>query len=435
MRSVGLLAGALAVLALVAAPPVLRAGEYDFDVAETEKKPYHLGGYLEIRPALSGVDRDAAFTRLRRSSRSEEGTLAEYDAALLLEGGLEWGPAQFQARTNTRYRDADPGSTFDTTLYEGSLTVRPSSSLALGAGKRPLAWGKGYAWNPVAFVDRPKDPEEPDLNREGRVLASAEYVKSFGGPLRTLAVTPVLLPVSERVNDDFGEPDRLNAAGKLYLLLYDTDVDLLFLAGGSRSPRYGLDFSRNVTTNLEVHGEYARIEDSRRSVVDGGGLPHPVVADVASWLVGVRYLTERDTTFIVECYRNGTGYTEQETREYFAFVHRAYDAYRSSGSDAQLLQAAEAAERGYGRPNAGRSYGYLRVSQKEPFGLPYWTPALSAIANLEDGSGTVSPELAYTGITNLELRLKGTVFAGDRLTEFGEKPSDYRVELLARYYF
>ena len=35
------------------------------------------------------------------------------------------------------------------------------------AGKRTLRWGKGYAWNPIGFVERPKDPNDPDLAREG----------------------------------------------------------------------------------------------------------------------------------------------------------------------------------------------------------------------------------------------------------------------------
>jgi hypothetical protein len=116
-------------------------------------------------------------------------------------------------------------------------------------------------------------------------------------------------------------------------------------------------------------------------------------------------------------------------------VHNAYDSYLSTGNDAGLQRAAAVTEKSYGRANAGREYAYLRVSQKDPFDILYWTPALTAIVNTEDRSYSLSPEIAYTGITNLEMRLKGTVLAGDRLSEFGEKPYDYRVELRARYYF
>lgn len=434
MRSARFLPLALAGLALSLSASVLRAEEYSFDIAETEKKPYHIGGYVEARPVLSGLDRDAAWYKLRFFDRDQGRTLPEYNAALLLEGSLEAGPAKLVARTATQYQDADRDATFKTTVYEGFLTVRPSPSLAIDAGKKALKWGKGYAWNPVAFIDRPKNPDDPDLSREGFVVASADWIRSFGGPLATLSLTPVLVPVAEHVNEDFGEADHLDAAGKVYLLLYDTDIDLLFLSGGSRTSRLGLDFSRNLGTNFEVHGEYARVEDQRRRLIAGDGSVRQSVSDVSSWLLGLRYLTAGDTTYVLEYYRNGAGYTEGEMREYLAFVHDAHESYRSSGSSALLEKAAAVAE-SYGRPSAGRSYGYLRVSQKEPFDMLYWTPAVTAIVNAEDGSCSLTPELSYTGITNVELRLKGTVLAGNRLSEFGEKPNDFRLELLARYYF
>lgn len=46
-----------------------------------------------------------------------------------------------------------------------------------------MRWGKGYAWNPVGFVERPKDPNDPELAREGYWMASADYIVNFTGPL------------------------------------------------------------------------------------------------------------------------------------------------------------------------------------------------------------------------------------------------------------
>jgi hypothetical protein len=413
----------------------LRAEEYSFDLSEVEKKPCYLGGYAELRPLLYGLDQDAALYQLRFYNREEGHTLPEYNAALQLEGGIEEGITKLFVRTNTTYQNSYLGTTSTTTAYEAFLSVKPAPSLTIDAGKRTLKWGKGYAWNPVAFVDRPKNPDEPDLNLEGFVVASVDYIRSFNGPLKTLSITPVLVPVSEHVNDDLGTANHLNTAGKVYLLLYDTDIDFLFLTGASRPSRYGMDISRNITTNLEIHGEFARIDDFTRSYIAADGSTHQTVYDATSWLLGLRYLTEKDTTYILEYYRNGTGFTGQETRDYFTFVHNAYDSYLSTGNDALLQKAAAVTEKNYGRPNAGQEYAYLRISQKDPFDILYWTPALTAIVNIEDRSYSLSPEIAYTGITNLEMRLKGTVLAGDRLSEFGEKPYDYRMELRARYYF
>jgi hypothetical protein len=416
-------------------PSFLPADEYAFDLSEVEKKPYHLGGYAELRPLLYGLDHDAALYQLRFYSREEGHTLPEYNAALQLEGGLEKGMARFFFRTNTAYQNSYLGTTSTTTAYEAFLSLKPAPALTIDAGKKTLKWGKGYAWNPVAFVDRPKNPDEPDLNLEGFVVASADYIKSFNGPLKTLSITPVLIPVSEHANDDFGKANHLNTAGKIYLLLHDTDIDFLFLTGASRPSRYGMDISRNITTNLEIHGEFSRIDDFTRGSIGSNGSSYQTVYDATNWLLGLRYLTKKDTTYILEYYRNGTGFTEQEMQDSFIFVYNAYDSYLSTGNDAFLQRTAAVTEKSYGRANAGREYAYLRVSQKDPLDILYWTPAVTAIVNTGDRSYSLSPEISYTGTTNLEMRLKGTVLAGERLSEYGEKPYDYRVELRVRYYF
>jgi hypothetical protein len=82
-----------------------------------------------------------------------------------------------------------------------------------------------------------------------------------------------------------------------------------------------------------------------------------------------------------------------------------------------------------------KDYLYLRVTQKEPFNILYFTPAITTIMNLSDRSFSISPELLYTGFTNWEFRLKGFAIVGPKGTDFGEKQNDYRIELRVRYYF
>ena len=338
-------------------------------------------------------------------------------------------------KTNTDYKKSYLGENQKTTIYEGYLSIKPSSSLTIDAGKKTLKWGKGYAWNPVAFIDRPKDPDEPELALEGFIVLSADYIKSFGGPLKTVSITPVIIPVYEHVNDTFGDRNELNFAMKLYLLLYDTDIDLIFLTGGSKTTRYGIDFSRNITTNFEIHGEFAFINNFKKLFIDRNGEGFEKVYDAKSYLIGLRYLTALDTTYIFEYYRNGTGFTTNEMRDYFSFIDKAYDSYISSGSDTLLKKAMNLTEGNYGRINPMRDYLYLRISQKEPFDILYFTPSITWIFNVNDKSFSLSPELLYTGITNLELRLKAALITGERLSEYGEKQNDYRIEFRARYYF
>ena len=64
---------------------------------------------------------------------------------------------------------------------------------------------------------------------------------------------------------------------------------------------------------------------------------------------------------------------------------------------------------------------YLKINQKEPFDILYFTPGFISILNLDDRSYSISPEMQYTGFTNWELRLRLTFLQGGNHSEFGEK--------------
>lgn len=115
-------------------------------------------------------------------------------------------------------------------------------------------------------------------------------------------------------------------------------------------------------------------------------------------------------------------------------MQTSYDRFVTTGDRGGLGRASQLAESGYGRPNAGRDYLYVRASQKEPFDILYLTPAVTAIVNVGDQSFTVIPEVTYSPQTNLEVRLRAAAQVGERATEYGEKRNDYRVELRARYF-
>ncbi|MEW6332807.1 MAG: hypothetical protein AB1558_00895 [Thermodesulfobacteriota bacterium] len=408
---------------------------YTFDLAEIEKKPYHLGGYVELKPVLFGLDREAAFYKLRFYNSPQGQTLPEWNGRVQLEGSYEKDIYRIYARTNTDLRQTHSGGSERTLFQEAYGSIKPSSSLKIEMGKKVMRWGKGYAWSPVSFVDRPKDPDDPELALEGYIVAAADYIKSVDGPLKTFSFTPVLLPVYDGLNGGFGSSGKMNVAGRLYFLLYDTDIDLLFLTGGSRTDRYGFDFSRNITSNFEVHGEFAYIRNQQRSVLDATGKSRLVEKDARSTLIGIRYLTTFDLTTIVEYYHNDAGFGGDDIKNYYAFINRGYDVYRSTGNASALVNAQTMGEGAYGRSGAMRDYLYVRLSQKEPFNILYFAPALTWMMNLEDRSYSLTPELLYTGITNLELRFRTTFIVGARNTEFGEKQNDYRIEFRAGYYF
>ncbi|MBF0412704.1 MAG: hypothetical protein HQK70_08335 [Desulfamplus sp.] len=407
--------------------------DYSFDVSEIEKKSWQFGGYAEFSPVLFKLNEESSLYKLGFYDKDKKSNIKEYNFKVQLEGSYEKGISKVFIRTNSELTNSYSEWSDETAIYEGYFSLKPSSSFRIDIGKKALKWGKGYAWNPVAFLDRPKDPDDPELNLEGFIVGCADYIQSFEGVLKTLALSSVVIPVYEDINDDFGNINHLNFAEKIYFLLYDTDIDLIFMTGASITGRYGFDFSRNISTNLEIHGEFAYIDDYQKRYTDDYGNIREEVDDVRNYLFGIRYLTTHDTTFIAEYLRNDAGYKQDKMKDFFSLIDTGYEDYLVDGSHS-LLNKAINIQGKYGR-NPMKDYLYFRVSQKEPFDILYFTPSVSSIFNMDDRSFSLSPELLYNGITNLELRLRTSFLEGKEDTEYGEKQSDCRVEFRARYYF
>ena len=409
--------------------------EYSFDLDEIEKKAYSFGGYVETRPGFFGFDKDAALYKLKLFNKDEGQTAQEYNTTVQLDGRYEKGIAEFHTKINADMQQSYLGWDDAVSIFEGYLSLKPSSTFSVNVGKKALKWGKGYAWNPVAFMDRAKNPDDPELALEGYVVLSADYIKSYSGPLKTVSFTPVLIPVSNDINSELGASDELNFAGKLYFLLDDTDIDFIVMPAGSKSKRYGFDFSRNITPNFEMHGEFAFIHDYEKKFINSNGDMFTDKFNAKNFLFGIRYLNQIDTTFIIEYYRNGTGFTEAQMQDYFSFINAGYSQFTTSGNDSLLQKALTLTEGNYGRANPMRDYLYTRISQKEPLEMLYYAAAITGIFNINDESFSLSPEIVYAGITNWELRLKTSIILGQINSEYGEKQNDYRIEFRGRYYF
>jgi hypothetical protein len=266
-------------------------------------------------------------------------------------------------------------------------------------------------------------------------MADGDFIFNPGGDLQTVAFTPVLLPVRQDLNSAFGQTDHLNPAAKLYLLYRNTDIDFAWQGKGSRPARFGFDFSRNIRTNFEVHGEWARTLKFTRPVPDTAGRITYEVRNVNSYLAGLRYLTEANTTYIAEYYYNGAGYSERESQVFYDLVDAASSQIPQTAVSPLLQRAAALAQSSYGRPNPGRRYLYFRAQQKDALGIVYFQPAITAMMNVDDRSFQVTPELLYTGVNNFELRLRFFILQGGGGTDFGEKQNSNKAELRVRYYF
>jgi hypothetical protein len=423
------------VLAAIAPDPAGAQQKYEVDLSKIrraiEKKPYTFGGFLEFEPVLARLDHDAIFYRLKYSGQDGGDISAQYGFGLRIHGSYQKKFAALHFTADSLVRRNSAGWEGKARLFEGYLSLKSGPNYSLDIGKRVLKWGKGYAWNPVAFLDRPKDPEDPQEALEGFYVVSANLVKSFSGALKTVAFTPALVPVTRDVNSDFGNTDSLNIGGKLYLLLLDTDLDFLFVAGGARDNRFGLDFARNLRSNLEIHGEMAWIQNHERRYLDGEGKLTSAKSDATSALFGLRYLTANEVTIIGEYYHNGTGFLEEEVQSYYRFASESCCGI----TGLQGIWEIESLRSSFSRSNPMRDYLYFRASQKEPFNLLYLTPEITSIINAKDHSFLLMPGVTYSPKINLRIRFRGAVLVGGENDEFGEKQSDYRLELRLRYFF
>ena len=410
--------------------------DIDFEIPEVEKKPYSFSAEFKISETIKGFDEDSLLFHQKYPNGNDDDTFFQTDLNLKAEGSYRISLVKLYARLNGElYYNKDENWENDSRTEEAYVSLQPGPSTTIDAGKKVLKWGKGYAWNPVAFFSRPKNIEDPDITLEGYYVVSGDLIKSIDSPLKTVALTPVILPVSRHINDEWGTERDTIWGGKIYFFAYDTDLDIMFLTGEEVEDRFGVDFSKNISVNFEIHGEAAIVPDYVKYITDQKGNLTKKQYDATNFLLGIRYLTSHDTTYIFEYYRNGQGYTRDEMEDYFAFTETGYQDYISSGSMSELGTGRQYGSQFYNKQTIMKDYLYLKVSQKEPFDILYFTPSVFCIYNINDKSGSITPQILYTPITNLEFELKTTFLLGEDYTEYGEKINDYKVYAAVKYYF
>lgn len=433
MRSAAVLA-----VALLAAGAASAQEGFSFSIEEVAQKPLEIGGHAELRGDWTRWRTGSPFRRLARPG-GQPATALRAQPGLTLNGILRQGPFRLVAAGNVTYlADSTDVGRGDATLYEAYGLYEWAPGTALAAGKRVLRWSKSYAFQPVGFVERARDPTDPDQAREGYWMASLDWTRGFAdaGPLRTLALTGVLLPVTPALNREFA-PDRgVNGALRLSALVADTDLDLYAFAGDSRATRLGAGFGRNLAPELVVYAEAAWTEAEPRLVVDRATTRlRRVTQGGLAGLIGLRWQAPTDTTVIVEYLHNATGLTAREFADGLDAIARAGDRLAAGLPPAPGDEVARRLARAYQRPQPLRDYLYLRISHKEPWNLLYVTPALTAIVDAANGSATIQPEIVYTGFTDVELRLRAQLNIGERDSDFGARAARGRVELRLRAFF
>lgn len=232
------------------------AGDYDFDFDKIEVKSYEYSGYLR-----------SEYKYLNFKEGNDYNTFNE---ALL---NFKYFKDIYTLNSSLSAILEDE----KLTAYQLFLTAKLSKNHTIDIGKKTLRWGKGYFFNPIAFLEHPKDPLEPEVTKEGFIMADYRYNKSYEGDLKNIMVNFVYLPSSSKLNESE------NIALKLYLLYLDTDIDFIYLYSDHIADKIGFDFSKNLEPHFEIHGEFAK---------EMGGYH--------SYLLGLKYVTQNDITITSE---------------------------------------------------------------------------------------------------------------------------------------
>jgi hypothetical protein len=137
-----------------------------------------IGGNIDVNYSLLLNSADSALSQLTNGGQNAPAVSASYPLDLYLSGDYQAGALGVHLKTHTDY-SAD--STFHFTLNEAYGSVQISDNALLRLGKTIYAWGKGYAFNPVGFLNPVKDPENPDYLGEGVVSGNFECIRARSG--------------------------------------------------------------------------------------------------------------------------------------------------------------------------------------------------------------------------------------------------------------
>ena len=403
--------------------------EYDFEIPEEEEAKIEFYGNLDAKWSILQTQLLSPLYGLQFYDISDKSDyLSQYRLDFYLNGEYRHKQVGFFMKTFYKYAKVEelPPSFFE--LY-GSLNLTPRISMSIG--KRRFNWGKGYAFNPVGYVNAEKDPENPTLALAGKSSVYFSYNRSLSSNLlKNISLSAVLLPPEVEINDKFAKANEIGLALKSYFLFKNIDIDLMTILQKNQSNRIGLDFSTNIKENIEVHAEISFAKDEIKYSMAQNSVTQNKLSG-SSYLLGMRYLNKINTTFILEYYYNNPGFSKNEFKSFLAYLQNSLES-----ENANLINLAKLNIANYFRSKTlMQDYLYLKLSQPEPFGWLYTAISLFSIFNLTDKSFTLSPQFTYKPFTNFEFLLWPTLFIGGNNTEYGSKQFNKKIEFWLRFYF
>lgn len=328
--------------------------------------------------------------------------------------------------------------------------------LELDLGKEIIEWGTGYAWNPTAVISPLKNPKDPRDRLEA--LSGLEMVKLnlfLGG----FTITGVALPELDFPREYAYLPRWKSTewAGKVYKLVEDIDLSFVAFGGGGSKSVLGMNFSRVLGNNLEVHGEIAGKEGSENFYLEKKSEEYSVNGTLvprvyeysqsrkdekkiySQYVLGSQYTFQNGINLAIEYFHNNEGYNNKEWSEIIEFLKYSNQALND---DRYNLQNGEnmgniylSRTNGYLNSLTGVRRNYLFLRGYIPSILRHSDTEIILLNSLDDGSSVIIPTLSYEPLGYLSLYLLMNIFLGRGESEFGILHENYTVNLGLKLFF
>ncbi|MEA2050155.1 MAG: hypothetical protein U9O56_05440 [Campylobacterota bacterium] len=279
------------------------------------------------------------------------------------------------------YENIDKSEDSNYNLNQAYINYKYNDNHQLNIGKKTPKWGKGYFVNPIAFIDKRKDPNNPEASRQGYTLLNYKYNKVYKGDIKNSSIDIIYLRTTKELNDELYDENSNILALKSYILYKDIDIDLVYVYSDEVQNSYGVDFSTNIETNFEIHGEYGANDDHYHS-----------------YLFGLKYLTSSELTILSEYYYQN----KQQTKK---------------------------------TPFYDNRYFINNFTKKEPCEILYFNIYYKNILNIDDNSHQNNLGFVYSKIKNLEIDLSYGDYIGNSSSEYGQKLVDKFTYLKLKYSF
>jgi len=294
------------------------------------------------------------------------------------------------------------GSDAAVRVRQAYARVSATSWLDVEAGKRLVRWGTGYAFTPTGLLDPPRratDPQDRLGLNEGMALVQATMFRGDVALTVAAAAPRTWRPVT-------AAPQRLIAA-KLRTAIHG--FELALVASGADRQRFsaGANFTHVAGERLEWHGEW--LLHDRTSPWVARLDPSGAGARTMSALLGLQYTSSSGVNVVLEGYRDGNGLDDA-----------AWQRLVSGSRMAAALPPTPASTVVPTVRPSRRDFVFVRAARASSDAR--WTPELTTILGVDDGSVTIVPASAWRLRTHVDVYVRGVALAGASRSEARDAP-------------